>query len=80
MRGRDLSEKLNYLGMERAVRKLAIDEKLAAAEDIAVMSGLEVCELVMEHYEIVYAERERVGLVRSDDMAEYEKLVKRISR
>ena len=43
MDGRTLSQSLNYAGMERAVRKLAVEEKLAPAEEIAVMSELEVC-------------------------------------
>lgn len=80
MDGRELSQKLNYTGMERAVRKLAVSEKLATAEDIAVMSELEVCDLVAQSYELVYAESEEVGLVRRESLTEYNKLVKKISR
>lgn len=32
MTGRELSDKLNYLGMERRIRKLALEEKLETAE------------------------------------------------
>ena len=35
MTGRDLLDKLNYLGMERGVRKLALEEKLVSAEKLA---------------------------------------------
>ena len=80
MDGRTLSQSLNYAGMERAVRKLAVEEKLAPAEEIAVMSELEVCDLVAKTYEMVYAEQEEVGLVRIEDLSEYSKLVKTISR
>lgn len=31
MTGRELSNKLNYLGMERRIRKLALEEKLETA-------------------------------------------------
>lgn len=34
MTGRELSDKLNYTGMEIAVRKLALKEKLASAEKL----------------------------------------------
>lgn len=78
--GRTLSSKLNYIGMERAVRRLAIEEKLTDVEKIAVMSELEVCELVARSYELVYAESEEVGLVRKEDLPEYMRLVKTISR
>lgn len=80
MTGRELSEKLNYLGMERGIRKLALEEKMETAEKIAVMSEVEVCDLVSNKYEIVYSENEEIGLVRKDKLKEYESLVKIISR
>lgn len=80
MTGRELSEKLNYLGMVRGIRKLALEEKMETAEKIAVMSEVEVCDLVSNEYEIVYSENEEIGLVRKDKLKEYESLVKIISR
>lgn len=80
MTGRDLSERLCYAGMERAVRKLAIDNKLAPVEKIAIMSQLEVCELIAKKYEMVYVEEEHIGLVPKEKMAEYNSLVHVISR
>lgn len=80
MTGRELSDKLNYLGMERGIRKLALEEKMETAEKIAVMSEVEVCDLVSNEYEIVYSENEEIGLVRKDKLKEYGSLVKIISR
>lgn len=80
MTGRELSDKLNYLGMERRIRKLALEEKLETAEKIAVMTEVEVCELISKKYEVVYSESEEIGLVREDKMKEYNSLVKVISR
>ena len=80
MTGRELSNKLNYLGMERRIRKLALEEKLETAEKIAVMTEIEVCELISKKYEVVYSEVEEIGLVRKDKMKEYNSLVKVISR
>lgn len=80
MTGRELSDKLNYLGMERRIRKLALEEKLKTAEKIAVMTEVEVCELISKKYEVVYSESEEIGLVRKDKMKEYNSLVKVISR
>ena len=80
MTGRELSDKLNFLGMERGIRKLALEEKMETAEKIAVMSEVEVCDLVSNEYEIVYSENEEIGLVRKDKLKEYESLVKIISR
>ncbi len=80
MTGRELSNKLNYLGMERGIRKLALEEKLETAEKIAVITEVEVCELISKKYEVVYSEAEEIGLVRKDKMKEYNSLVKVISR
>lgn len=80
MTGRELSEKLNYLGMERKIRKLALEEKMETAEKIAVMSTMEVCNLVSNEYEIVYSENEEIGLVHKDNLKEYSALTKIISR
>lgn len=80
MTGRELLDKMNYMGMERGIRELALEEKIESAEKIAVMSTLEVCELIASTYELVYSEDEELGLVRSDRMDEYTALVKIISR
>lgn len=64
MTGRDLNMELGYTGMERGVRELALKEKLATVEEIATMPQLDVCELIAEHYEMVFAENEKVGLVK----------------
>lgn len=80
MTGRELSDKLNYLRMERGIRKLALEEKMETAEKIAVMSEVEVCDLVSNEYEVVYSENEEIGLVRKDKLKEYESLVKIICR
>ena len=80
MTGRELSEKLNYLGMERDIRKLALEDNMATAEELAVMSEVEVCELISKEYELVYSESEELGLVHKDKIGEYKKLLKVISR
>jgi len=80
MTGRDLYDNLRYLGMERDLRKLVIDDKLASPDKLALMSELEVCNLVASKYEMVYAENEDIGLVSKDNLKEYNKIVKLLSR
>lgn len=79
-KGRDLSQKLNYIGMERAARKLALDDKMATPEEIAIMSELEVCDLIMEKYEIIASESEKLLLIPRDEMEEFEKMAVYLSR
>lgn len=80
MTGRDLSEKLNYLGMEKDIRKLALTEKMATQDEIALLSTVEVCDLVAEKFDIVFAESDCVGLVKEEDAAELYRLLKLIER
>lgn len=75
-----LCEQLKFSGMERDVRQLALHEKLVSTEDIALMSKSEVCELVEQTYTVAYSEDEEIGLVRKEDMKEFNKLVTTISR
>ena len=80
MTGRELSDKLNYIGMERNIRRLALDSKLATAEEIALMTEIEVCNLIVENFTVAYTEAEEIGLVPIDKIDEYNRLVKYISR
>ena len=80
MYGRDLYDKLNYTGMSKGVRQLAIDNKLSSIEEIAAMTELEICELVAEHYQLVYAENEEIGLVSNNEADEVFSRIKVISR
>ncbi len=80
MDGRELESKLNYLGMSRGIRKIALDDKLATTEELAIMSEVEVCDLVAQNYQLVYAEYEEIGLVHNDKAKELFGLIKVISR
>jgi len=80
MDGRELSEKLHYVGMEKAARQLAIKDKLAPIEELAEMSELEICSLISQNYQLVYAEKEEVGLVHNDDADEVFSKIKYLSR
>ena len=80
MDGRKLERKLNYIGMSRGIRKIALDDKLASAEELAVMSEAEVCDLVAQNYQLVYAEDEKIGLVHNDKAKELFSMIKVVSR
>ena len=47
---RELASNLNYIGQEKAARKLLIDEKLVPVEKIALMTTTEVCEEIVKHF------------------------------
>lgn len=80
MTGRELRDKLTYTGMEKNLRQLAMDEKMAKPEEIAVMTDIEVCDFTVEQYAVVYTKTEEIGLVRKERLAEYNDIVKCITR
>lgn len=80
MTGRELCEKLNYIGMERSLRQIAIDDKIAPVEKLAVMTTEEVCSLVVEKYEVVRTESECIELVRISDLPKYEKALSEVNK
>lgn len=80
MDARTLENKMNYLGMERAARKVLIDEKLAKAEEVAVMTCVEVCGKLLESYEVVSCEDEDITIVKKEDIETYNNIVRFLSR
>lgn len=80
MDARELKRKINYTGQERALRTLAVKEKLLKPEEAAVMIDLEIYEKILEHYEVVFSSGETIGLVRKSDMPTYIDIVKEINR
>lgn len=80
MDARTLDTKLNYLGMERDARKILIDEKLAKAEEVAMMTSLDVCAKLLESYEVVSCEDEDITIVKKEDMKTYNNIVRFLSR
>ena len=80
MDARTLESKMNYLGMERAARKILINEELATAEEVAVMTCVEVCERLLENYEVVSCEDEDITIVKKEDMKTYNNIVRFLSR
>lgn len=80
MDGRELSEKLCYLGMQKDARKLALKDKMAPIEDIAIMTKLEICDLIVEKYEVVMCESEDILLIPKDKIEEFNKMAVYLSR
>lgn len=80
MDGKELSESLYYIGMQKDARKLAIKDKMASIEDIAIMTQTEVCDLIVEKYEVVMCEDENILLIPKDKMEEFNKMAVYLSR
>lgn len=70
----------DYAGQERDARKLIINEKIASIEEVAIMSDVDVADKIQERYEVVAKADEEIILVKKEDMEQFEKLVKVLTR
>ena len=77
---RGLSLRINYLGQERAARKLLLKDKIATAEEIAVMTDVEVYDKLLERYEVVMAENEKILIVAKENVQTFNELAVYLSR
>ena len=80
MDARTLQSIVNYLGQERCAREIVLDEKLVTAEELAIMTDVEVYEKLLEAYEVVYYEGENITIVKHADIAIYNQITKTLSR
>jgi hypothetical protein len=77
---RELASKMIYMGMERRARSILIRENLASVDEVAIMTRYEVCEKLLETYEVVSCEDECITLVKKEDMETYNNIVKCLDR
>ena len=47
---------------------------MATAEELALMSELEICDLIVRDYNIIMSESEKVLLIPKDKMDEFEQM------
>ena len=80
MDGRELASNLNYVGMEKAARKLVLRDRMASAEDVAIMTELEVCDLIIKKYKVIMCESEDILLIPKDKLKEFNDMAVYLSR
>lgn len=80
MDSRELAKNINYLNMERQARKIVLKDKLATAEEVSLMTDLDVYKKLLEKYEVVMCETERILLIDQEKMDEFNDMVVYLSR
>ena len=80
MNARDLYDKMDYIGMERNARRILIEEKIGTPEEIAMMTGVEVCDKLLKKYEVVACEHEKIIIVERENLTTYNDIAKILSR
>ena len=80
MDARELYNHINYTGMERDARKIVLKDNLAKAEEVAVMTDLEVYDKLLEKYEVIMCAKEDILLVDKEKMEEFNNMAVYLSR
>lgn len=76
----ELNCKMHYWGMERAARRVLVEEKLATPEEVALMTSVGVCERLLQAYEVVSCESETITIVKQKDMVTYNAITRCLER
>ena len=71
MNARELNNHVMYAGMERDARAILLKDSLATAEDVAMMTSLDVFERLLEKYEVIMCEKEDILLIDKKKMKEF---------
>ena len=74
MDARELNNHVMYAGMERDARAILLKDNLATAEDVALMTSLDVFERLLEKYEVIVCEEEDILLIDKKKMKEFNKM------
>lgn len=74
MDARELNNHIMYTGMERDARAILLKDNLATAEDVALMTSLDVFERLLEKYEVIMCEKEDILLIDKKKMKEFNKM------
>lgn len=69
----------NYVGQERAARKLLLENGMSA-EEVALMPSEVVSDRIQDQYEVVSRYGEDIVLVKNEDMEAFKKICKVLSR
>ena len=74
MDARELNSHVRYTGMEVDARAILLKDNLATAEDVALMTSLDVFERLLEKYEVIMCEQEDILLIDKKKIKEFNKM------
>lgn len=77
---RDLADKINYIGQERAARNLLVKMDTVPLEQVATMTELDIYEAILEKYKFIISDGEDILLVEKDKLQDFNKISVWLSR
>lgn len=80
MDARELNSHAMYTNMEVDARAILLKDNLATAEDVALMTSLDVFERLLEKYEVIMCESEKILLIDKKKMKEFNNMAVYLTR
>lgn len=77
---RDLADRINYIGQEKAARKLLVKMNTVPLEQVATMTELDVCEAILDKYKFIISNGENILLVEKDKLQDFNKIAVWLNR
>lgn len=77
---RDLADKINYIGQERAARNLLVKMNTVPVEKVATMTELDVCAAILDKYKFIVSNSENILLVEKDKLQDFNKIAVWLNR
>lgn len=77
---RDLADKINYIGQERAARNLLVKMNTVPLEQVATMTELDVYEAILDKYKFIISNGENILLIEKDKLQDFNKLAVWLNR
>lgn len=77
---RDLADKINYIGQERAARNLLVKMNTVPVGKVATMTGLDVYEAILDKYRFIISNGENILLVEKDKLQDFNKIAVWLNR
>ena len=77
---RDLADKINYIGQQRAARNLLVKMNTVPLEQVATMTELDIYEAILEKYKFIISNGENILLVEKDKLQDFNKIAVLLSR
>lgn len=77
---RDLADKINYIGQERASRNLLVKMNTVPLEQVATMTELDVYEAILDKYKFIISNGENILLVEKGKLQDFNKIAVWLNR
>ena len=77
---RDLADKINYIGQERAARNLLVKMNTVPLKQVATMTELDVYEAILDKYKFIISNGENILLVEKDKLQDFNKIAVWLNR